>query len=122
MTKSKQPRKVRKALYNAPLHKRRKMISSHLSDELIWKYDTRSVPVRKGDTVKIIRGALQGHVEKVVKIDTKKRKILIEGATIAKADGTRIPRLIDPSNVIITKLDLTDPRRKAKIESLGGGK
>ena len=32
--KSKQPRKQRKFLYNAPLHVRRKIMSAHLSKEL----------------------------------------------------------------------------------------
>lgn len=124
MIKSKSPRKQRKARYKAPLHRKRKMVASHLSDEYLSqeKYYPRSIPVKKGDTVKIIRGDLRGHIGKVASVNTKKCKITIEGATYVKADGTQIAKPIDPSNVIITKLDLTDPRRKAKIESLGGGK
>jgi hypothetical protein len=33
------PRKQRKELFNAPLHKRRKWISSHLEEKLLLKYD-----------------------------------------------------------------------------------
>ena len=33
-----------------------------------------------------------------------------------KADGTEVPRPIDPSNVQITKLNLKDERREARIE------
>jgi len=79
------------------------------------KYNKRSVTVKKGDTVKIIRGGLKGHIGKVASVDTKKMKITVEGATIAKADKSQVARPIDPSNVIITHLDLSDPWRSKKI-------
>lgn len=110
-----QPRKQRKMRYNAPIHRRRKMIASHLAEELMLKYNKRSVPVKKGDTVKIIRGGLKGHIGKVASVDTKKMKITVEGATAAKADKSQVARPIDPSNVIITHLDLSDPWRSKKI-------
>ena len=37
------PGKQRKELYNAPLHKRRKWLSSHLEENLLLKYDKRAV-------------------------------------------------------------------------------
>jgi large subunit ribosomal protein L24 len=52
MTTSTHPRKQRKMLYNAPLHKKRKWLASHLAENLLLKYDRRSIPVIKGDTVK----------------------------------------------------------------------
>jgi len=110
-----QPRKQRKMRYNAPIHRRRKMIASHLAEDLMLKYNKRSVPVKKGDTVKIIRGGLKGHIGKVASVDTRKMKITVEGATIAKADKSQVARPIDPSNVIITHLDLSDPWRSKKI-------
>ena len=110
-----QPRKQRKMRHNAPIHRRRKMIASHLAEELMLKYNKRSVTVKKGDTVKIIRGGLKGHIGKVASVDTKKMKITMEGATIAKADKSQVARPIDPSNVIITHLDLSDPWRSKKI-------
>jgi large subunit ribosomal protein L24 len=110
-----QPRKQRKMRYNAPIHRRRKMIASHLAEDLMLKYNKRSVPVKKGDTVKIIRGGLKGHIGKVASVDTRKMKITVEGATVAKADKSQVARPIDPSNVIITHLDLSDPWRSKKI-------
>ncbi len=38
MEKSKQARKQRKALYNAPTHVQAEDVSSHLSDELMKEY------------------------------------------------------------------------------------
>ena len=121
MTKSKKPRKQRKSVYEAPLHKRRKMIASHLSSKYLEdakKYYPRSAVVRKGDTVRIVRGSLAGHVGKVEAVDIRSMRISIDGATVSKADGTQIPAKIHPSNVVIEKLDLSDSIRKRKFEEL----
>ena len=122
-TTSHKARKQRKARGEAPLHKRRRMVSAHLDSALMREYNIRSVPIRKGDTVRIVRGAsdLKGSENKVASIDLKNYKIIIENITIPKADGTQTERPIDPSNVIITKLDLSDSWRKQKLESQRGG-
>lgn len=122
MTVSKKARKQRKARANAPLHKKKRMVSAHLDSALMTEYNVRSVPVRKGDTVKIIRGAqdLKKTEAKVASVDLKKSKIIIENITVPKADGTQKPKPVDPSDVIITKLDMSDPWRKAKLDSLKG--
>lgn len=117
-TTSKQPRKQRKYMYNSPKHHRRKELASHLSEELLLKYNVRSITVIKGDTVKVMRGSLKGHVGTVANINTRKRMITVEGATIAKADGTQLARWIHPSNVLITKLNLVDPYRRRKLGAL----
>jgi len=114
--KTTDPGKQRKELYNAPLHRRRKAIASHLEENLLLKYDKRSVPVIKGDTVKVMRGSFKGHEDKVAKVDVKKNLIEIEGITMAKADGNKIAKPIHPSNVLITKLNLTDKWRRKKLE------
>jgi large subunit ribosomal protein L24 len=110
------PGKQRKELYNAPLHRSRKNIASHLEENLLLKYDKRSLPVIKGDTVKIMRGSFKGHEDKVVKVDVKKFSLEIEGITMTKADGNKIAKPIHPSNVLITKLNLTDKWRRKKLE------
>jgi len=111
-----QPRKQRKNLYNAPLHKRRKWLASHLAEDLMLKYNKRSVPVVRGDTVKVVRGNFKNHVDKVREVDLVKQVIEVEGVVTTKVDGSKVPRPIHPSNVIITKLNLTDPRRREKLE------
>jgi large subunit ribosomal protein L24 len=122
-TTSHKARKQRKSKADAPLHKRRRMVSAHLDSTLMREYNVRSVPVRKGDTVKVIRGSkdIKGSENKVASIDLKKYKIIIENITIPKADGTQTERPVDPSDVIITKLDLSDSWRKRKLESHKGG-
>ena len=53
---SNQPRKQRKYRWNAPIHLREKMLSSHLSKDLRKKYSRRSFGLKKGDTIKIMNG------------------------------------------------------------------
>ncbi len=113
---SKKPGKQRKMQFNAPLHKKRKWLSSHLQEDLMIKYNRRSMPIIKGDTTKIMRGRFKGNTNKVASVNVKKQLITIEGATITKVDGTKVARPIHPSNVLITKLNLVDPWRRKKLE------
>ncbi len=122
MTTSTKAKKQRKARFDAPLHKKKRMVSAHLDSGLMSEYNVRSMPVRKGDTVKIVRGAedYKTSEAKVASVDLKSCKIIIENVTVPKADGTQKPKPVDPSDVLLTKLDLSDPWRKAKLESLKG--
>ena len=122
MTTSTKARKQRKARANAPLHKKRRMVSAHLDSALMKEYNVRSVAVRKGDTVRVIRGDkdFKASEAKVANVDLKHMKLTIENITVPKADGTQKPRPVDPSNVLLTKLDLSDPWRKEKLDSLKG--
>ena len=119
LTRSRQPRKQRRAYYRAPLHVRQKLMSATLSPELREKYGVRSLPVRAGDKVKVMRGDFKGHVGKVVKVDLRRYRIYIDGVTIKKSDGTPVFRPIHPSNVMIVELDLSDPWRKKILERRG---
>ena len=110
-----QTRKQRKYKFNAPLHVKHKMVSSALSKELRKEYGIRSVPVRKGDFVKVITGQFRGKSGKVTKVSVSLMYVHVEGATISRADGTESFYPIHPSNVMITKLELTDKTRVSKI-------
>ncbi len=114
--KSIQPRKSRKMIYNAPIHKKRKWLASHLSENLLLKYDKRSIPVVKGDTVKVMRGSFKGHEDKVSSVNVKKQTVVVEGITTIKADGTKIAKPMHASNLLITKLNLTDKWRRGGLE------
>ena len=123
MMKSTKARKQRKALYNAPAHERRKRVAAHLSEGLRKEYGKRSAHVIKGDTVMIIRGneELIGTEGKVAGVNTRTGRLTIEGVTIPKADGTEVVRPIHASNVIITKLDVSDSWRKDKLTRIEEG-
>ena len=114
--KSIRPGKQRKNFFNAPLHKKRKWISAHLEENLLLKYDKRSTPVIKGDTVKVMRGSYRGHEDKVAHVNVNRGYVEVEGLTITKADGKKIAKHLHPSNLLITKLNITDKRRREKLE------
>src|SRR5512136_143570 len=110
------PRKQRFRLYNAPLHVKRKGIASHLAENLLLKYDRRSLPVVKGDTVKIMRGSFRGHEDKISKVNVQDQTVEIEGVTLTTAKGTKIAKPLRASKLLITKLNLTDKWRRQKLE------
>jgi large subunit ribosomal protein L24 len=112
---SKQPRKQRKARYTAPEHLRSRFLHAPLAGSLREEYHTRSVRVVKGDTVKVLRGESAGTEGLVDGVDTKKYRIIVQGVSVPKSDGTEMPRPVDPSNVQITKLNLKDPKRAEKL-------
>jgi len=84
---SSQRRKSRKAHFSAPSSIRRKIMSSHLSNDLRSKYEVRSIPVRKGDTVKIMRGTNKGREGKVQAVYRKKWALHIEKIVREKTNG-----------------------------------
>ncbi len=112
----KDPRKQRKRLYNAPAHLRHKLIAAPLSPELTASKGIKSLPVKKGDTVRIVRGDHTGFEGKVNRVDLKRYRIFLEGLTREKVDGTNIFVSVHPSKVIIKNLKLDDKWRKAIVE------
>jgi len=120
--KTTKPRKQRKRLHQAPLHIRYKRFSAHLSPELKKSHNTNSVPVRTGDTVRIMRGDRRGSEGKVSRVDRTKYRIFVEGVTREKVDGTTTLIPIHPSKVMITSLNLDDKWRRKMLERKGIGK
>lgn len=112
---STQPRKQRKYRHNAPLHTKQKFVSVHLSKDLRKKHGKRNIMVRKGDTIKIMRGQFTGKTGKVIKVDLKKSRLHIEGIENIKKDGTKKPYPMQPSNLMITELNLEDKLRQEKL-------
>jgi large subunit ribosomal protein L24 len=112
---SEQPRKQRKARYNAPSHVKTKFLNAPLSDALKEQYKKKTLRVIKGDSVRVTRGDFVGTEGIVDEVDTGNAKIVVHGVFSTKADGTEVPRGVDASNVQITKLNLNDKRRVAKL-------
>jgi len=112
---SSQPRKQRKIRYNAPNHLRGSLLHSMLSPELREKHGRRHFRVVTGDTVKVLRGEHAGKSGVVDGIDLKRLAVQVHGVTVKKADGTEVARPVDPSKVMITKLNLKDPKRAERL-------
>lgn len=111
---SKRPSKQRKYLANAPLHIKRKFVSVNLSKELRKKIGKRNIPIKKDDKVKIMRGKFKGKEGKILKVNTKYSRVLIEGINVKKMDGSQANVPLKTSNLQIIELS----ERKMKKEKV----
>jgi large subunit ribosomal protein L24 len=118
LTDSKQPRKQRKARYEAPLHRRQKWLAVHLNKEMGGKLKTkrRSVPVREGDRVKIMRGESRGKSGKVTRVDLRYGKVYVEGIVRKKGKGGEALVPIDPSKLLMIEASFSDKMRGRILE------
>ena len=117
--RSKKPKKQRLYRYRAPSHIKQKLVGVHLSKELRKKYNSRSLGLKKGDKVKIVRGQFKGKNGTVEKINLKKDRVMINGIEIAKKDGTKTMYPIRSPNLIIIELKLDDKTRQKMIDRKG---
>jgi len=113
---SKKPNKQRKYRFNAPLHVKQKLTSSHLSRELRNKYKKRSIALIKGDRVKVIHGNFKKHEGKVERIELGRTRAFVSGIEYTKKDGTKKMIQINPSNLMITELNMDDKFRQKLLE------
>jgi len=116
-TLSGKPSKQRAALYKTHANRRRRILSASLSTELKTDHGRNSYPVRKGDTVKILRGDFAGIEGKITKIDTKRQRLFVEGVSREKVAGTQSNVSVHSSKVMITKLNLDDKWRADSIKA-----
>jgi len=113
---SKQPRKQRKFLANAPLHIKRKLLSVNLAKPLRKTHGTRNVVIRKGDKVKVMRGGFKNKEGKVAQVLIKRQKIYIEGLQVTKQDGSKANIPFKSSNLQIIELNTEDKKRLKRVE------
>ncbi len=117
-TTSSKPRKQHKDLADMPLHRSSKLIRAPLDPVRYGRSNVRRITLRAGDTVRVVRGSRTGHEGKVAKIDLKKKKVSIEKALLHKADNKEVTLWFDASNLVVTKLDLSDPVRKERFKGV----
>jgi len=116
MQGTKNPGKQRKMYFNAPAHERHKSMAAPLSPELIAQKGIKALPVRKGDSVRVMRGDHKGFDGKISKVDLKHYRVTLEGLTREKVDGSTVFVALHPSKIMIRTLNLDDKARKAVIE------
>jgi len=92
-----------------------KFMGSHLSAELRKKHAKRSLPLRKGDTVNVMRGKFKGKIGKVDRVNLKKSRVYVQGVDFEKKDGSKVFYPLHPSKLMITALELDDKKRKEKM-------
>jgi ribosomal protein uL24 len=89
---------------------------------------TRSLPIRKDDEVRIVRGKYKGREGKVTQVYRKKWVIHVDRVQRDKSNGATAPIGVHPSNVVITTIKLDKDRCvlarfaciRAHPSSLGG--
>ena len=139
---SKKAGKQRQAQTDAPVHVRRKRMRSRLLSDEPDLQSIRSVTIRVGDTVEVLRGDFgfpnsvkaeargrrlgqsrgrSGVKSTIVGVDTKSGFAFVEGVTITTSDGKEEALPIHPSNLVVTKLYDGDPLRIKRITERSNG-
>lgn len=95
----------------------RRLLSAHLANDLKTRFNTRSIPVRNGDSVRVIRGEFAGLEGKVDRIDRPNGRLYVEGMTREKTTAGTSSRLtVHVSKVMITNLNMSDKWRSSLLE------
>ena len=108
----KSPRKQRRRVYKSPLHVRKNMLKCRLDEFLQEEYGMRSMVIKKGDLVRIMRGQFRDTEGKVTAVDYRAIRVHLENATVTRADGKEANIPIHPSNLMLVKLELDDDRKR----------
>ena len=67
--------------------------------------------VRKGDSVKVMRGQFKNKTGKVDEASVKKTQVYVSGIEFVKRDGTKSRYPLQPSNLMLTELNMDDKLR-----------
>ena len=105
-------RAQRKLQLGAPSSVKRKLMSSHLNKSLRDQYKIRSLPIKRGDEVKILKGKAKGKSGKVVQVYRKRNCIYVDKVQRDKQNGQTVFLPIKPSYCVIEKLLINKDRTK----------
>jgi len=109
------PRRQRKALYSADSFERRLRMGVPLSRELRSRFRRRAVPIRKGDTVRVLSGSFAGREERVAKVHRRDYRVTLDNVTLKTAEDKLKPLTLGVSNLVITRLNLSDAWRRRSL-------
>ncbi|HZY70742.1 MAG TPA: 50S ribosomal protein L24 [Thermoplasmata archaeon] len=114
--RSRLPRKQRLAVFEAPTSVRRKRMAVLLSRDLRTRYGRRQLPIRKGDTARVIRGSYIGREERVAKVDRRSYSVTLDNITVKTGEAKLKPLPIRTSALVLTRLNLSDPWRRRVLK------
>ena len=109
---TKKPSKQRKSAHQAKMHMLRKQLFARLSDGLSKEMKRRSLCIRKGDEVKVMRGDSKMMTGKVTDVDLKAGKVYVDGVKRKKVSGEEVQIPLHASNLMIIKAEMADKRRQ----------
>ena len=105
-------RTQRKLQLGAPSSLKRRLMSCHLSKTLRETHKIRSLPIKWGDEVKIMKGKAKGRVGKVTQVYRKRNVIYVDKVNREKQNGQQVFLPIRPCHCIIEKLFENKDRKK----------
>ena len=105
-------RTQRKLQLSAPSSIKRRLMSCHLSKTLRAQYKIRSLPIKRGDEVKILKGKAKGRNGKVTQVYRKRNVIYVDKVNREKQNGQTVFLPIRPCHCIIEKLHENKDRKK----------
>ena len=138
---TKNPGKNRLSQSKAPIYVKRNRMRARLITNDPNLQNIRTVTVRVGDEVEVLRGDFgnpnstksdskgkrlgqsrgrAGLKSKVNRVDTSSGRIFVDGLTITTADGKEEAIPIHPSNLVVTALYEGDPVRIKQLIERGG--
>uniref|UniRef100_A0A7S3J9X9 KOW domain-containing protein n=1 Tax=Euplotes harpa TaxID=151035 RepID=A0A7S3J9X9_9SPIT len=109
-------RKNRKRHFAAPSHIRRKIMSCPLSKQLREQHGVRSMPVRRGDQVTVVRGFYKSKSGRVKHVSRHRWSIWCKKISHEIYNGKTVGIALHPSNCVITRLDCSKKDRMEIIE------
>lgn len=120
---SSKPKKQRKAHYSRALHRKQQGLAGHLDKKLRKELGMRSVALRKGDVVKVVRGGFKGKSGKITAVDYRKGVVFVEKVVRKKANGEEIQVPLQASKLLVVEVEKSDSRRfKGKKARVAGKK
>lgn len=99
----------------APLHKKKKMMNVALNKDLRIQLKRRSLGIRKGDEVRIIKGKFKNNQGTVTMIDLKGMKVYVDNAVLKKKSGEQVQVPLKTATLRIMKLVTTDKNRQKLV-------
>ncbi|MEM0129566.1 MAG: 50S ribosomal protein L24 [Thermoplasmata archaeon] len=110
------PRRQRRLLYRASPTERRRRMTVPLSRELRARFHRRSIPLRKGDTVRVLRGSFEGREERVASVDRRSLSVVLDNVTVKTGESKQTALPIRPASLVIVRLNLADPWRRRELK------
>jgi len=86
-----------------------------LSRELRRRFRRRNVPIRKGDTVRVLSGSFAGREERVARVSRRDLSVTLDNVTLKTAEEKLKPLALRMSHLVITRLNLADPWRRRSL-------
>lgn len=87
-----------------------KKVHSKLNKELEEELDKRSISIRTGDEVKVMKGDFKGEEGEIEEINREEGRVRIRGIEKEKADGSKYSYPIHASNLKVTSLSNKEER------------